>query len=1257
MDSDCDYLLYSKGNQESEDCEVASGSCLHCSGYPIQVHQIRSTAIHNTPTVSFEVALTGRMVPYLEVCEATERLTQPHCKLFQNSETPLRYVKDGNIVSLQGAIHMQDVSPNGTWLSEKTECIKSVMRLRLAGLICIHLPELNRIVLEHKNDDGILYLANKWLLNKDNMNEGIELFGSFVCDALLAPVLHEILRSDWIKERKDLGETNNELKLGWAQEFYDWRCLMQNKTGSTVFAHNLKCPVTPNNAHSYRIVTLILDKMRWCGYTPWSAVQAVRCSEGRITKITCNKCKDQLLASCVFLMECAAVEASRQRDWLVRNEAVIQLCWLLYQIHKPSGSDVKDLLEAWTESIMIHSIKFQQYKVKASLSDLEALVVLFANDHLPVTSEIQSHTAFKDIYENGDPDPDPEMVEVIKRNVRFSQERDSVIYTNTREEDFNISTAVDVLSKVSEAMEARAQELHVITKALVSCFPRVAVSALEDLTLQTPATRRFSGRIWPVFVNSTRACYQLFKALALPVSPSPVYTLELLARGWRCITPDVFKRFIPMSTGGVVKVSCEHYMKYFMGPVNTLANLSLISESERTMMIDVLSKGVLPCFAGEGDSIPDRLVSSTVALTFAACGLRVFGYDKDDKADKAGTHRTVTTAGLLYFAAWYVLVYMGTVHIQPILKTKLSQTGSDADKHICLALNLDWVTETSDDTVLDSGAILQALSLVFRDLLNTSTVVRIAELYVPELLVQLPYNKKLNWIPDSVKSAIESRDIWFTTEHGDVSHLQSNEPPFSYLGNLAHGLHSSIKGSLTRRDTRPIAQALHGSYREFDPWCRTLWVCDNEEDSLGVDDTLREAIKDESEEVFLYIDNGEYRERVRSPSSSSESSSSTNVESEASDYDTPVSPKEPEAITYRHICKGLCIESVGEMGFDTKGEFLTMSLSSEDIDTRQRVQGPAVKTPCMANLASTVCIKTPNKIQTDMTTSNHCTLLEALWVLFMHCYVSPCAPPTVLQTTALEPSTPEALAVMVHLAVKTFKDMVTTPLGVCNDIKKMYNNPCHEEQEFIPLAGIVGGLFGVNVELNVNGYNYYILNEHYNGVWAPGSICYINGNWQVMAKSLNVPVRVPREKPTENCYHTGTLCAYIRLNDLKVGKVPSDNYCGFHTVAMLLSNFKAHCPQAARKNMVCKTAKYMTDSMSSEELIAYLGCNTPTSCTYVEAILMEDNRYLSVEEVNFILRAHDKVSAVITETSYPIYQPHVCYYLIHNQHFEPVMHV
>lgn len=87
--------------------------------------------------------------------------------------------------------------------------------------MCVCTPELNQIVLQQKNDDGLLYLLHRWSENDKHMKQGIELFGPFVCDAVLAPVLHYVLRSDWIEERKELEDSNNELQLGWAHEFYN----------------------------------------------------------------------------------------------------------------------------------------------------------------------------------------------------------------------------------------------------------------------------------------------------------------------------------------------------------------------------------------------------------------------------------------------------------------------------------------------------------------------------------------------------------------------------------------------------------------------------------------------------------------------------------------------------------------------------------------------------------------------------------------------------------------------------------------------------------------------------------------------------------------------------------------------------------------------------------------------------------------------------------------------------------------------------
>ena len=136
MDSGCDYLLYSRGEDNREEDDVDYELCLHCCHYRSQAESIRCNGVHNSPEVPFQVARTGCMVPYVEVFKATDQATQAKCTIFEKSETPILYVYNGAVISLQGAIHTQDVSPNGTWLSGKDECSQSLLRLRQAGLIC-----------------------------------------------------------------------------------------------------------------------------------------------------------------------------------------------------------------------------------------------------------------------------------------------------------------------------------------------------------------------------------------------------------------------------------------------------------------------------------------------------------------------------------------------------------------------------------------------------------------------------------------------------------------------------------------------------------------------------------------------------------------------------------------------------------------------------------------------------------------------------------------------------------------------------------------------------------------------------------------------------------------------------------------------------------------------------------------------------------------------------------------------------------------
>lgn len=215
--------------------------------------------------------------------------------------------------------------------------------------------------------------------------------------------------------------------------------------------------------------------------------------------------------------------------------------------------------------------------------------------HKCVSDDKQHHSDAEVRYE----DPECGLLDIIKRNEGFSPKRSVCVFPCP--EDVNIFTTVNVLNKAPEHMEAKAQRVDTITGALLLCFPRVSPSALEDLRIPVPGMRRFADRMWPVFVNPTRACYQLFRALALPVSPSPMYLLEILARGWRNVPAEVLQCFIPTCTGGTVNVTRDHYTSNFLAPLMTLAELSLITQREKRLMIETFLRGVLPCFAGQGD--------------------------------------------------------------------------------------------------------------------------------------------------------------------------------------------------------------------------------------------------------------------------------------------------------------------------------------------------------------------------------------------------------------------------------------------------------------------------------------------------------------------------------------------------------------------------------------------------------------------------------------------------------------------------------
>lgn len=1242
MDSQCDYWVLDipKGPKEDEnedddvDCELCKGPIRQGSyewkGRPI--------------CVSLDQATAGAMVPYVDAGISEHASGESAAKL----STAVWYVSDSTVVALKGYIHLQDVPPNGTWLSSPKECVGSILRLRCAYLVCINLPELNRMVIEQKNDDGLLGLTRECLADTDNLSWAVDLFGAFACDAMLAPVLHVILRSSWVKERKDTLDANNDLKLGWAQEFYDYKCVAKDARGYPIFTHLRDCGAGDACGNEHAAITrLVLRLMRLSGYTPWSAVHAVRVAESALDNTKCRQCKPRLLASCAFLIECAAVEASREGDWLVRNEAVIELCWILYGIHLGTrpGSDDENLVN-WALATVAHSVKYHAYKPREQ-QDAEALVVLFANDHVSTPTREKS---------DGSPSPqssetykpDHELESKIHANARYSTGKKLSRRTDkvTQELYAGISTAVDVMDVAPIAMEARAQDPEDVTLAILLCFPRVAENAIDQLTFEPPGRKCYTTELWPVFVNSTRACYQLFRALAIPVAPSPAYLLELLARGWRGLPERTLQRFLPMTAGPYWHVDRKHYDDYFLGPLGNLVSLGVMTEGDRGAIVEALHRGLVPCFAGQGDSSCDRLLSSTLALSFAACGVTALSRSRRAVASTLTCDLVcVTSGGLLYFAAWYLMVYLSAIYAHPTLRSKLLQSGSDADKCLCRTFDMS----DADDSVVEyrSGEISKATRLVFRDMLAEHTRLRLVQLYVPEMLTQLPYVRRTALLPGNVKTAIESRDRWFAEHHGRASRHEADAntgPKFEYLGNIAYGLHSSIKGKLSADTMRPVATSLvDGAVRDFDLWCDSLFVYGT--DHGDTEESLRGTLEDgvtAFTDVAGSLDEGP----VSTPDKPIDETTNSNKTTGEENTHRPDADVEVDMLTQavanlsvsqgvvpsQHcVCNGLVVDSVENLGFDEQDAFLA-KLAHVNKELYTVNDDPVINNPCMTNIGQTSYSVQGSKDHHDVNADNiYPWLIQALWVLT-----------TKRSHAASEPRTPETLAVMVHLIVKRLPSQPST-LSVCNNIVQL-REICDKEREFVPITAIVGGMFGLNIQVIAHGSEYNVFNPHY--VNRPhGALHLTQRGWCVISDQPTPRGSIPVGD---------TLKEYLRLNDIAVKPVKGDGYCGFHTASVLL-DLEQECSVKARDVLVRKTAAHIFADRANQEFTVYLNDNKVDCETALYTLLMTPKRWLSVEEVHFILLAHGKTSLCITKNSYPLYSDEHVYFHIDNNHFQPII--
>ena len=76
----------------------------------------------------------------------------------------------------------------------------------------------------------------------------------------------------------------------------------------------------------------------------------------------------------------------------------------------------------------------------------------------------------------------------------------------------------------------------------------------------------------------------------------------------------------------------------------------------------------------------------------------------------------------------------------------------------------------------------------------------------------------------------------------------------------------------------------------------------------------------------------------------------------------------------------------------------------------------------------------------------------------------------------------------------------------------------------------------------------------------------------------------------------------------------------------------------------------MIANRNVSEVKVYLELNQIQSREHLADLLMKRNRWLSTEEVAFMLSAHGKLSSVITEYSYPIYSPDFSHFLLKSNH-------
>lgn len=120
--------------------------------------------------------------------------------------------------------------------------------------------------------------------------------------------------------------------------------------------------------------------------------------------------------------------------------------------------------------------------------------------------------------------------------------------------------------------------------------------------------------------------------------------------------------------------------------------------------------------------------------------------------------------------------------------------------------------------------------------------------------------------------------------------------------------------------------------------------------------------------------------------------------------------------------------------------------------------------------------------------------------------------------------------------------------------------------------------------------------------------------------------------------------------------MPSDGYCGFHSIVVHLYGTEITCTDTIRENLARATAEFVFQHWDRADIKdGYLQDDKSSNSTELKQRLKTEKRWLSVHDLRYILEAHGKQLALITENVYLIYNPARAHILIKDNHYEPMV--